>query len=1041
MQNEMYKLSVSDKDKMFNVDTHILVCEEGASELHVIFASYIGIPEAVTAISVSFLESRLLRFGSSNCTRLTDPYKRLERPIGLGDVGHGVVYNSLVEIDGIESRPDSADFNRAYLIAPDGNIDKVITEHLIERFGLPREWAEDYPQLFAKYILPLKIYHNENFPTWRELRAVKFTGNELLVKELIREALLSKRLTVPLSEVNGVFNPEWNMKDYLLNNASHMARKLEENPARHQLNSNVDPSIADLKRIPFPVQAHMIQAIVNTLEEENPACGGDMGTGKSIIACGVAHVLHQKGRRHGRKRGTAVLLSAPGITLPKWADKEIRGTIPDVQVNIIRNGNDALALLRKIRSGYRPSKLEFTMVGIDRAKLGPEGYFCGLWRRLKIREKYLIGDYAWHCPECYQPLLVKNEAGELTPALWEDAAESAAPTEAEIELARCSNSLLANGLPSEFKVKWRRSKRIYKCSAGLNDEHVSVAKTQDTKLCESVLWRPALRSRGECINNPRVNISQVLKKTKKYFDLYICDEAHQCKAGDSGRGDAFAQMVKASKRTLMLTGTLTNGKSTSIKELLWRTDPKSLLQAGFDHRTGLVEWASRFGKLETIIDVEEGDQGVITRRKRKGNQVKEVPGIAPQLTAHFLLHKSAFIELGNLGLPLVELQEIPVFLDMDERHASSYRGFHNFLYDCCSQISQASKSKGVWSKFNPATLNYADRPDLGARVVINREIITAEPLYEGGKLLHAKERWLVETIQSELAENRRCVIFNHFTGAYGMNERLRDILTSHGIQCEILNEPDTEKRQQRLSELEEREVPVVLCNMKLVEVGLDMMYWPTIIFYQLTYEVTTIRQASRRGWRIGQDRECRVYYPIYNGSQQMKQFMQIMMARGHALMVEGRLDSSELAQFSRDSQSALASDLASCFASSDIADAWTSIAATELEDIEMIKEVSLKDALSKRMEELADETLRLCGVVDIEAFRNIQKDQEDPADLEKSFSQQAIFDFDFSPEGLEKVFPEANIPIIEASTIVVALSNKKKRGRKDPVENQYCWNF
>jgi hypothetical protein len=1051
-------LTVTDRDRHFTVDPHVLIFENSSGSKSLVFASYIGIPEAVQAVTASFLEGRVLHYGSIQFERMDDPYRRLERPIGMGDVTHGSVFNSLMTIEGIEAFPESHKLDRSYLIAPDGDIDQVLSKHLIERFGLPREWEDQYPFIFGDDLVPLQIIHNPEFPMWSEIRAVVFTGSEASVIETIRGSLKRGELIIPPSKVHGDFDPTWSMRDYMLNNAVHMAKKLEEKAPRHSMNLSIDSSIAELKRIPFPTQAHMIQAVVNTLEDENPACGGDIGTGKSIIACGVTHVLHERKKRRGSKRGTSVLLSAPGITLPKWKHKEIEGTIADVKVNILRNGNDALKLLREIRSGYRPTGLEYTLVGIDRAKLGSEGYFSGIWKRMRGTKEEGRGTYAWHCPDCFEPLLVKNGAGDYEPAVWEDVAEDWEPSDEQLQTAREHKNLQANGLPGRFKVAWKRKNRIESCSARLQKEEKEVGESElASKDCKAKLWRPALKTRGETKIRPRVNISQVLKRTKKYFDLYICDEAHQCKAGDSGRGDAFAQMVKSAKRVLMLTGTLTNGKSTSIKELLWRTDPKSLLDAGFTHQSGLIEWASRFGKLEKVVQVDEGDEGVITRRKKTGAQVKEAPGIAPQLTAQSLLHKSGFIELKDLGLPLVELKEIPVFLDMDPDHAANYSRFHNNLFDTCARISRVSGAAGVWSKFNPATINYGDRPDLGARVAFESDFVSAPKLYEAGQQLHAKERWLIDIVKKELSEKRRCTIFNNYTGNYGMNERLYEILTDNGIRCKILNESNTDLRQERLAELEADEIPVIITNMKLVEVGLDMMYWPTIIYYQLNYEVSTVRQSSRRAWRIGQDRECRVYYPIYNGTQQMKQFIHIMNGRGHALMVEGRLDSSELAQYSRDSQSALASDLASCFATSDVAQSWTSLAAKDLGDIEMVEEGKFKDVLSDRMRALGDETLRLCGVVDIAAFRaakELRQVQPVPANVPdetvvvEEQADSSLFDFDFQSFGIEKAFPGTNIVKPEKTEIhydpeiVVAITKyKKQRGKKEPAEDQLCWNF
>jgi hypothetical protein len=53
-----------------------------------------------------------------------------------------------------------------------------------------------------------------------------------------------------------------------------------------------------------------------------------------------------------------------------------------------------------------------------------------------------------------------------------------------------------------------------------------------------------------------------------------------------------------------------------------------------------------------------------------------------------------------------------------------------------------------------------------------------------------------------------------------------------------------------------------------VETGLDLLDFPTIIFYESGYSLHTLRQASRRSWRIGQRRPVRVKFFCYEGTMQ-----------------------------------------------------------------------------------------------------------------------------------------------------------------------------
>jgi hypothetical protein len=1077
-----WHMHVKQKDRMFSVIGHVMVWRNGIrrGSRELLLATFAGIPEGVQAVSANLCDGGEITLDEKSYTRsIMFPYRRVAKAVGIGDIAHGCVYHSHFQLSVIEEMKEPTKFKQALLFAPDGDLNSMVSEHVIARFGLPRIWENQYFDLLRDFVEDLNVETNPELDVWKNARAAMFTGDEVQVLELIGERLRDRKLVIPKTNIEGEFDPSWKMQEYIINNAEHLALQLKEKKPRHSFDSPIDPAIADLLRTPFPIQAHMIQALVNAIsgidpennrkeKPEMPFCGGDMGTGKSIIACGVAYILYQIKKRKDNSKGFAALLSAPGITIPKWDVKEIKKTIPGVKVNIIRSGNDALTLLRKVRRGYKPSGIEFYLVSIDRAKLGYETCFAGVWKN----ERGITNDIAWekepvwHCPECSQPIYVE-EKNDMKIVEWSSVALGEPPLKSEIIEAMQKKELQANGIPMNTKVKWLRKAGLpMRCNntvkrVGKQSISEDILEKYPDRPCGAQLWRPALRARGETRNKARMNISQVLKKTNGFFDLFIQDEAHACKGANSGRGDAFGQMVLSAKATLQLTGTLTNGKSTSIKELIWRTDPKSLLDAGMDYHTGEIDWARRFGKVEEIIYDDEGDVGVVTRRKQKGASAHEGPGIAPQLTAQFLLHKAGFLELADMGLPLVKLREIPVFLDMDEEHSDHYSTFHNNLFDACKKAAAVSGSKGVWSKFNPTTLMYADRPDLDFIVKIGEDTFHGPAVIKEDEY-HKKERWLVETVISELSEGRRVMIFNNFTGKYQMNERIRDLLVKNGIRCVILDEPNSELRTEVLDQYEKDEMPVIITNMQLIEVGLDCVYWPTIIFNQFSYKVNTMRQAARRGWRIGQDRECRVYYVAYNGTTQMKMFQHIMRARGHALLVEGRIDKSALAEYSRDGQSSLASDLASCFAGAAVAKAWTDLAESELAGIEMYEESEFKAVLAQRMRDLADQTIRLCGY-DPDVWRAEREKQtvilqsneiqifnafEDYDDVDMAAND--IFHI-FNQETADKLLPIIasddeivqieNIRLVTFTELMSTNSNNKKRKSSKVANDQLMWDF
>jgi hypothetical protein len=61
---------------------------------------------------------------------------------------------------------------------------------------------------------------------------------------------------------------------------------------------------------------------------------------------------------------------------------------------------------------------------------------------------------------------------------------------------------------------------------------------------------------------------------------------------------------------------------------------------------------------------------------------------------------------------------------------------------------------------------------------------------------------------------------------------------------------------------------VMITNPSLVETGLDLLDFTTIIFFQVGYNLSTMRQASRRSWRLSQTKDIQVYFLYYKNTIQ-----------------------------------------------------------------------------------------------------------------------------------------------------------------------------
>ena len=83
----------------------------------------------------------------------------------------------------------------------------------------------------------------------------------------------------------------------------------------------------------------------------------------------------------------------------------------------------------------------------------------------------------------------------------------------------------------------------------------------------------------------------------------------------------------------------------------------------------------------------------------------------------------------------------------------------------------------------------------------------------------------------------------------------------------------------------------------------------TLVFYETGYDLFTLRQASRRSWRIGQKLPCHVHYLYYAESMQQKAMGLMARKLDASLALEGQFSSEGLAALSADGGS-LAMELA-----------------------------------------------------------------------------------------------------------------------------------
>ncbi|MEW5934491.1 MAG: DEAD/DEAH box helicase, partial [Bacillota bacterium] len=443
-------------------------------------------------------------------------------------------------------------------------------------------------------------------------------------------------------------------------------------------------------------------------------------------------------------------------------------------------------------------------------------------------------------------------------------------------------------------------------------------------------------------------------KRRKLFQFMVGDEVHELK-GDTAQGIAFGVLSGAAEKTLVLTGTLLNGYASSLHYILHRLDPDALVKEGIGYGE-VQKWVERYGVLEKVTKTSaEAEYNWSSRGKKPRVTVKEKPGVSPLLFLRHLLDSTVFVELADLGCSLPEYREEVRLVEMDPELRAAYGRFAGKLRQEVTACLHAG-SKRLLGTYLQNLLSYPDRPWDNPPVVDPKDgQVVADPP-ELPKTVRPKEEALLALVREELSRGRRVFVYVTYTQRRDITARLRELLESAGIRVAVLTaDVPPVRREEWLEEKCLQGAQVVVAQARLVETGLDLTgvkNAPTLIFYQTGYNLYTLRQASRRSWRIGQTEPVKVVFLAYRNTLQ-ETALQLMGSKLEAaLLLEGKFTAEGLLALSagEDMTAELARALVQGLEGVDSAEAiWRRVSGLPVEEKERAVElIALSDFFRKR---------------------------------------------------------------------------------------------
>ncbi|MCK4451341.1 MAG: hypothetical protein KAX26_12185, partial [Anaerolineae bacterium] len=328
----------------------------------------------------------------------------------------------------------------------------------------------------------------------------------------------------------------------------------------------------------------------------------------------------------------------------------------------------------------------------------------------------------------------------------------------------------------------------------------------------------------------------MLRTGSGFFGLFVADEVHKSKGGDTDVGAAVGKAIQYCRRSVALTGTLFGGKSKSLFYILYRMIPEVREAYGYDE---VDRWSEDFGvrKQALVMKRKDVERGFYNGYRRKRGKVTENPGISPAVLRYLLPH-TVFATLADLGYELPPYREEAVVLKMSPEQRMQYGKVDG---DLRSMVRRRPRLLATWLQTTLGRPDTAFREEeVVARVTVGRlgrqracperSRRKVEEIHLGvlppvvcpglwrvdgdGRVAPAsdrdadqdglglprllpKEQWLAHFCQAEVAAGRRVLVYVRLTGVKDIQDRLKGVLDEAGLRALVMRQNVGPRRRVR----------------------------------------------------------------------------------------------------------------------------------------------------------------------------------------------------------------------------------------------------
>lgn len=732
------------------------------------------------------------------------------------------------------------------------------------------------------------------------------------VVQVLEEGLQSGKITIPgsMPGLTDGFDDVNSVTDYLNAFGVTVADRIRSqfqplfDPATEPLSEEIlaiNDYIQEKAGYPlYDAQLAVAEAVKRQLQHRKVALiRAECGSGKTKIgstALGALEGLWASRNPNGSHKSFGLVMCPSHITR-KWV-REIGETLPNTYAMVVHNITELNRLYELYQQG---DKSVYAVFSKEKARDGYMRYPAVTWSKRKR---------GFLCPDCMEPVQMEISDDGTKYLVNADQFFFRTENKKNHTCPNCGSQLWAPVNPGR-KIPWVKIGEygwVYRYQA---ERHVNMTKNESViEQCNAIAENPdgMFPIKGAQRRYPLS--TYIKKKYRGKIGGLLCDELHEYN-NDSGQGDAMAELFGVSKKFVGMTATLINGYSSGIFHLLYRIAPHLMLKDGKPYRSpGIFD--GEYGVVESTYEITDADYNSNRRTSKRKTKTRQLPGVSPLVFSRFLLEYTAFLSLSDMGKDLPDYEEIPIPLEMPENVRISYKQAENELQKVLRSDKKAAQK--ILSAYLGLLTVYPDQPyDQPAIIHPIEGHVIVKPSDEGCfDSIFPKEEKTMEIVREKIAKGERVLIYTSWTRT-DSQEKLMKLLREEGIKADVLLPKITpEKREEWVEKRVNAGLQVLITNPKCVETGLDLNAFTTLIFYSMGYNLFTLRQASRRSWRINQTAPRVEVYMLYYADTMQAKAMKLMASKlAVAGIIEGTFSDEGLSAMSdvKDLTSQMAKEL------------------------------------------------------------------------------------------------------------------------------------